>query len=372
MPRVRHINLRAALVLLGLATVLALASAQSSSAASGKLVIKSPANGADISGKQPIRARLSVGKKSRVIRARFYFQGNLLATDEQAPFTVGRSTVLDTTPLPVGLNKLKFKVVFSVRRRGGKIVKKTRRRKVSVHVFRPQSLPPGNWKQIFNDDFTNPAASQANWIAQRDDWIKNDIPYSNLEGAGYLTSNVGIANGTLNLSTSTRPAGGYAQSTGSANTNKRFAFKFGYIEARILVPACAGCWPAFWMLPSADHWPPELDVIEFFDTSKQVIPYSAVHWPVAGAKKEELFTQRLQTSDFDNYVGTWHTYGMLWTSTNVQFFVDGFAGPQFTDASKIPQLAMYPIVQLGVGANTRPPAGSTMQVDYVRAWQRAD
>ncbi|MGH2959419.1 MAG: glycoside hydrolase family 16 protein, partial [Solirubrobacterales bacterium] len=205
-----------------------------------------------------------------------------------------------------------------------------------------------------------------------DDWLKNGIPYSDLEGAGYLSSNVTVANGTLNLSTSSRAAAGFNQSTGSVNTNKKFAFQYGYIEARILVPACAGCWPAFWMLPSADHWPPEIDIIEFFDTSKQVIPYSAVHWPVAGAAKEQYFSQRLQTSDADNYIGTWHTYAMLWTRDLVQFYVDGNLGPQFNVPGQIPHLPMYPILQLAVGAGHRPSAGSTMQVDHVRAWQRAD
>ncbi|MBJ7353634.1 MAG: family 16 glycosylhydrolase [Thermoleophilaceae bacterium] len=364
-------KLRLALTVVPL--TIALAPAQSALAAA-KLKIGAPVSGITVAGKQKIEARLTGVKNSSVTSARFYFNGQLISTDHSAPFTVARDSFIDTNTLPAGSNRLKFKVAFSVRRSGGRIVEKTRRLTVRVHVFRPptaaQPLPAASWAQIFNDDFASPVASQATWKTQRDDWIKRGVPYSNLEGAGYLPSNVRVANGLMNISTSHRASPGFVQSTGSVNTNKNFSFKYGYIEARLLIPACSGCWPAFWMLPSADHWPPEIDIIEYFDTSKQVIPYSAVHWPVPGPKKEEYFSQRLRITDFDNYLGTWHTYGVLWTKRTVQFYIDGFPGPQFSKQSKIPHLAMYPIIQLAVGAGHRPPAGSTMQVDYVRAWSR--
>lgn len=123
-------------------------------------------------------------------------------------------------------------------------------------------------------------------------------------------------------------------------------------------------------MPDNNSWPPEIDIIEFFDTSKQVIPYSTVHWPVPGRKKEDFFSQRLQVSDFDHYVGTWHTYGVLWTKRGVQFYIDCNPVPQFSVQSQIPHLPMSPIIQLAVGAGFRPADRSTMQVDYVRAWRR--
>lgn len=328
-----------------------------------------------MAGKQRVRVRFSVRKSLRVKRVRFYAQGKLIATDRRAPFAVNKRAVINTNALPAGPARLKFKVRCTLRRHGGKVVTRTLRRTVAVDVFRPPSdispLAAGLWKQVFNDDFTTPAASLASWATQREDWLTKGTPYSNLEGAGYLPSNVKIANGTLDIATSNTPASGFNQSTGSINTHHRFAFKYGYIESRILVPTCDGCWPAFWLLPSADRWPPEIDIIEYFDTAKQKIPYSAVHWPANNAQREEYFSQRLMLADTDNYVGTWHTYGMFWTGETVQFYLDGVPGPQFSKPSRIPQEAMYPIIQLAVGAGHRPAAGSTMQVDYVRAWQRA-
>lgn len=366
--------LRTPIAILSLTAVLVILPAQSA-LAGPKLVVDSPVRGMTVAGKQPIRARLDGGSRSRVISARFFVQGQLVSSDLNAPFTLARGATLDTRQLPAGPNRLKFRATYLVRRPGGKLDERTVRKSVRVHVFQPPSpsgiMQSSRWKPIFSDDFSSAALSQSKWHTQRDDWIKRGIPYSNLEGAGYLPSNVGVANGSLRISTSQNNSPGFPQSTGSVNTNKRFSFKYGYIESRILVPACSGCWPAFWMLPSADHWPPEIDIIEFFDTSEQVIPYSAVHWPVPGPEKEDLFSQRLQLSDFDNYVGTWHTYGVLWTRRTVQFYVDGHPGPRFDVRSRIPHLPMYPIIQLAVGAGHRPADGSTMQVDHVRAWRRA-
>lgn len=365
-------EIKSLLALLPLTAALAFVPIHSAQAAPPRLVIVSPTKSATVVGQFPIRAKLDVRGKSRVRSARFYLNDKLITTDRKAPFATKRDTKFDTTPLPAGTNKLRFKVRFKIRRPGGKIVSSTRSRSVTVQKFMPPSdampLAASGWKLAFNDDFSAPAVSNATWRTQRDDWIKHGIPYSNLEGAGYLSSNVRVANGTLNLSTSNRPAGGLTQSTGSVNTHKRFAFKYGYLESRMLIPACSGCWPAFWMLPSGDYWPPEIDIIEYFDTSKQVIPYSAVHWRMNEPDKEDYFSERLMLSPSDNYIGTWHTYGVLWTKDTVQFYLDGRAGPQFSVSAQIPHEPMYPIIQLAIGAGHRPLLGSTMQVDYVRAW----
>lgn len=350
--------------------LLALALPSAGSAAAPKLVVTSPGNGSISAAVHPLKMRLKTDKRSRVRSASFYAQGQLVSTDTRAPFTATRGRTLDLRSFESGPAKLRFKVVYTLR--GGKT--KTKSRQVRVLVFRPPTpeapLPAAHWRPAFSDDFTS-SASFANWKTQRDDWIKHGIPYSNLEGAGYLTSNVRIANGTMNISTSSHPAAGFTQSTGSVNTNKRFAFKYGYLEARLLIPRCNGCWPAFWMLPSADHWPPEIDIIEYFNTAKQVIPYSAVHWATNEPDKEDYFSERLMFADTDNYIGTWHTYGVLWSASSVQFYLDGRPGPVFSEPSKIPHLPMYPIIQLAVGNGFRPGPGHTMQVDYVRAWTPA-
>lgn len=338
------------------------------------LIVESPTSGATVTNSLAIRAHLSKNAIGRVGKARFYADGELVATDGKAPFSTSTSSAFNTNSLPAGTNTVTVSVTYTGRGPSGVLAPKTLSRTIRVEVFRPptaeQPLPVPLWRQTFDDDFSSPDASRPRWKRQRHDWIKGPIPYSNLEGAGYRSSNVDVSGGTLNIATSSHSAAGFKQSTGSVNTHGTFSFKYGYIESRILVPPCDGCWPAFWMLPRADHWPPEIDIIEYFDTAKQVIPYSAVHWPANTPKRERYFSERLMLSPIDNYIGTWHTYGALWTKDTVQFYIDGVAGPQFSRPSRIPHLRMYPIIQLAVGAGHHPPAGSTLKVDYVRVWQR--
>ena len=373
MPTIHLPKLRAPLLLASLSLLLAGIIAQPSAAASRQFTITSPGSGFSSATTREVHAQLTPGKDTRVTSARFFYNDALISTATAAPFQVSPGTTIDLSTRPNGPARLRFRVDFTVQKKNGRTVERSIRKTVRVIVFRPptaaQRLAKKHWKSVFNDGFGSPAKSEANWLTQRNDWIKQGIPYSNLEGAGYLPSNANFATGTLLLSTSTRAAGGHRQSTSSVNTHDKFWFKYGYLEARMLVPACSGCWPAFWMLPRADHWPPEIDIIEYFNTAEQVIPYSAVHYPSPEERKLDYFSQRLMLSDRDNYVGTWHTYSVLWSRESVQFYIDGVPGPQFTDEAKIPHLAMYPILQLAVGRGFRPEPGSTMQVDYVRAWQ---
>lgn len=363
---------RATLVLL--LAALAACLAPTTASAGSRLVVKSPGNGATIANKLVLRAKLVAARGEKIRSARFFVEDALVAVDRKAPFATSGGTPFDGSALPAGPHDLRVSVTYRVRRPGGQVVRRTTERTVRVEVFRPPTittlLPSSTWSLKFRDEFTSAGTSRRNWQSQRDDWIKGPVPYSNLEGAGYRPSNVRVENGVMKIATARTPAAGFSQSTGSVNTRGAFWFKYGYIEARILVPRCAGCWPAFWMLPRADHWPPEIDIIEYFNTAKQVIPYSAVHWRANNAQKERYFSERLMLSPQDNYIGTWHTYGALWTRDTVQFYLDGFAGPQFSRPSRIPHKAMYPIIQLAVGRGHKPAPGSTMQVDYVRAWQR--
>lgn len=361
-------------LLLPLAVALAALTAQPATASSQQLVIDSPGTGASAVVRE-VRAELKVGKGTKVVSARFYYDNVLISTATKRPFKVADGTKIDLNSLQSGPARLKFRVDYTVQLKNGTTAERSARQSVRVVIFRAPMpgapLPKSSWKTVFNDGFSNPAKSERNWLTQRNDWIKKGIPYSNLEGAGYRPDNANFAKGTLFLSTARSPAGGFKQSTASVNTHDSFSFKYGYLESRMLIPSCDGCWPAFWMLPRADHWPPEIDIIEYFNTAVQKIPYSAVHYPSPEARKLDYFSQRLMLSDQDNYIGTWHTYGVLWTEKSVQFYIDGYPGVQYNVEAKIPHLAMYPIIQLAIGRGFKPEEGSTMQVDYVRAWQLA-
>lgn len=373
-----RIRARGPFLLPMLTALLLLAPAQSSLAEAPHLVVLSPTPGKVVATKVPIRVRLDVSKNTMVFRARFFVNGQQLNYDTEPPFTTDRGASFNSGPPIATKRHLRISVHYTYHRRSGSHLHQLRvaERDVRVAVFRPppegvsvSAVNPG-WKVELDESFGPVSTSLPNWISQRDDWIKGGIPYSILEGAGYAASNVSVEDGLLKLRTSSKPAGGLPTSTGSINSHHIFEFKYGYLEARIRVPSCNGCWPSFWMLSAKDRWPPEVDVFEFFNTLTETFPYSSLHWAVNNTAGEEYRNAPLRAYVGQNLVGTWHTYSLLWTEGQVQFYVDGITGPQFAVTSQIPHELMYPIIQLAVYRGLPPLVGSTMEVDFVRAWQK--
>jgi beta-glucanase (GH16 family) len=161
-------------------------------------------------------------------------------------------------------------------------------------------------------------------------------------------------------------------STGSMSTNHRFAFRYGYMEARIRVPKCDGCWPAFWMLPEVQGWPPEIDAFEFFDTLAEPYPVTSLHRADANAEGGHSGVSIPMSGGYwaGDYTDAWHTYGIYWEPGYIRAYIDRIPGAVFTDPSFVPTVGMYPILQLAVINGHHPTPGTTMQIDWVHAFQR--
>src|SRR3569833_351662 len=113
-----------------------------------------------------------------------------------------------------------------------------------------------------------------------------------------------------------------------------FSFMYGRIEARMKLPESQGMWPAFWLLGNnitTLSWPAcgELDVMEHIDGSNP--PFYAGAQPagydwIAGSVHGGSTSAHLDGSQKYNPSGfsaaAWHTYGMIWTKGQVQFYVD--------------------------------------------------
>ncbi|MFY9488708.1 MAG: family 16 glycosylhydrolase [Solirubrobacterales bacterium] len=226
----------------------------------------------------------------------------------------------------------------------------------------------GTWNLDFQDEFNGTTLDSLVWAPWRIEGPYANGPFNpTIEDADYSPANVSVGGGNLALSISQQPAGSaYPFSSGMIQSGPGFSFFRGYVEARIRVDACAGCWPAFWMLdvPTSSSSTTETDIVEFFDTLADPRPYFNFHWA--------SYTSQLGALPYGAsgsvYTGAFHTYGLLWTSDGLQVFLDGVPGPTYTDVANLPSVANYLLFNLAVERGDTPAAGSQMLVDYVRVW----
>jgi beta-glucanase (GH16 family) len=186
-----------------------------------------------------------------------------------------------------------------------------------------------------------------------------------------------------------RNVSGTTYTSGRMKTQGLFSFMYGRIEARMLLPESQGMWPAFWLLGNnikTLNWPAcgELDVMEHIDGSNPPGGNLAGDW-IAGSvhggtvSNEANGTQQYQASGFS--AAAWHTYGMIWSKQQVQFYVDDPTKPYatFTPANfpgtwPFDQGPQFIILNLAIGGDwPGSPNGTTvfpgdMQVDYVRIY----
>lgn len=237
----------------------------------------------------------------------------------------------------------------------------------------PAVKDAADWKLIFHDEFNGAFLDGRKWSRLRGNHHKYGSPFNRrIESAAYNARNATQRNGSAVLTVKRRPAENYPRfpySSGMIQSGPRFSFRYGYMEARVKVPRCSGCWPAFWMMenPPDSKWPPEIDVFEYFDTARDGRPHFNFHYVDKG-KHRQIGIKKYGEAGVD-YVGGWHTYAVLWTPETIQVYVDDVAGPTYNDASRIPDRAYYVIFNLAVQRGKRPRSGSKMLVDWVRVWQ---
>lgn len=176
-----------------------------------------------------------------------------------------------------------------------------------------------------------------------------------------------------------------------------FSFLYGRIEARMKLPESQGMWPAFWLLGNSIakvNWPTcgELDVMEHINGSNpppyQGAPAPGYDW-IAGSvhfgpsgNAEVNGTQQYHAAGF---LGSgWHTYGMIWSKGEIQYYVDDPSNIYATFKSTDSQLSggtwpfdqgpEFIILNLAVGGDWPGSPDATtvfpadMSVDYVRIY----
>lgn len=170
----------------------------------------------------------------------------------------------------------------------------------------------------------------------------------------------------------------------SGMLRSKWTGKYGYFECRMKVPRGRGLWPAFWLNPEDQRWPPEIDVVEIVNNGRDTTrnSFHNVHGGRPG--DERVVTSRLDRwgsyhPNFD-YADGFHTFAVLWTPDRVIHYVDNveIADRRFVwrHADGSDGGPAHVLLNLAVGGKwpeaPRDPADfpARLEVEYIRIWQK--
>jgi beta-glucanase (GH16 family) len=217
---------------------------------------------------------------------------------------------------------------------------------VTTQAFTP-NIPSGTlvWSDEFNGTagttYTQP--NPATWTYdtgtnccgnnEQEDycaWGSNTAPCSTASPNAWLGTD-----GYLHIQAQQPTAGMATYTSARLKSQGLFSFMYGRIEARMQLPESQAMWPAFWTLGSnivTTPWPTcgELDIMEHIDGSNPPEYVGAtppgydwvagsVHGGTSGSN-EGNGTQQYHPAGFS--AAAWHTYGMIWTKGQIQYYID--------------------------------------------------
>ena len=181
------------------------------------------------------------------------------------------------------------------------------------------------YELVWVDDFNDATLNATYWNIE-----EGGSGWGNQELQNYTnrTENVRLENGNLVIEAKKEvyPVGAtYPKQypSGRITTNNKLKTPYGKIEARMSLPAGAGTWPAFWMMPNNNvygAWPRsgEIDIMEHVGYDPTMISYAVHTYNKNGSKGNNWFYHIN-----DNVENTFHLYGIEWMDDRIAFYYDG-------------------------------------------------
>ena len=192
----------------------------------------------------------------------------------------------------------------------------------------------------WSDEFDGETLNEDVWDYQ------DETTHRNGQASAYKNENVRVENGNLILTAKIENTEcpcdmteeqhiakyshgkNYSYTAGGIDTRDKIYFKHGLIETRVKCPTGSGTWCAVWMcgIDPADevpHWPRtgEIDIIEYTGAAN-TRQFSSLHFSVDGVKTSAGGKNYFLPEG--NFNSDYHTIGMMWTDTHVDFYVDDY------------------------------------------------
>jgi beta-glucanase (GH16 family) len=158
-------------------------------------------------------------------------------------------------------------------------------------------------------------------------------------------------------------------SSGKVKSEGKFSFLYGRVDVRAKLPGTQGLWPAIWMLPADDTWPPEIDVMELLGNDPTRV-YMTLHWGTR--KKQQHYQAKFDGPDF---TADYHVFSIVWDPGQIHWLVDGIE--RATAVKNVPDRSMFLLLNTSIGGEwPGPPDRDTVLpqyflIDYVRVYKRA-
>jgi beta-glucanase (GH16 family) len=248
------------------------------------------------------------------------------------------------------------------------------------------AAPPiaGTWNSLYTDNFQNDTTLAPEWhptmwwstTSTQGDGAELDTPanVSIVPGTGLVLTAQKDASG--NYTSGLVQSGGY-----QGQSSPSFSFQYGYIEARINLPAGQGLWPAFWLLPEATPaGSTDQDGLGENDIMDNGAGNPLAMHAGVGKSGATAFQAGVDSgTPGPTLTAGWHTIGCDWEPDHITYYVDGKAWATTTNTAQIPMTPEYVILNLSVNDGTTwgaAPSASTnfpaqMDVAYVKVWQKA-
>ncbi len=242
--------------------------------------------------------------------------------------------------------------------------------------------PNYDYTLVWSDEFDGTELNYDDWGFDLGYIANNEL--QDYQGSG----NHEVSDGTLKIYAikvnDNKEFGSYTSAR--IKTQGKQEFTYGKMEARLKLPTGKGVWPAFWMLGSnisTASWPGcgEIDIMEFVGYEPTTI-YGSIHTTDNNHSIGTGLGGNTQVAD----VSEWHTYGLIWDTNGLKFYVDDPDSPYFTwDAPSVKTDDSWPfdaplffILNLAIGGdwggaqgidNTIFDEPVVYEVDYVKVYQ---
>ncbi len=236
------------------------------------------------------------------------------------------------------------------------------------------------YKLVWSDEFNGTSLDQSKWSNETGNNNGNNNEW---EYYTSRTQNCSVKDSVLTITALKENYSGFNYTSARINTQNKFSFKYGKIEARIKLPYGKGMWPAFWLLGvniNSVGWPScgENDIMEMIGgngrTSTTVFSdstvYGSAHW---GGDYSRSYTLNSGT-----FADDYHIFSITWDRKQIVWYVDSIAysSIDITPAGLSAfQNKFFIILNLAVGGSwpgypdNTTIFPQTMMVDYVRVYQ---